>query len=365
MADNRAEAERLAAQQQVLDGERARLEADRRTFEEAQRAMQEQQRALEATTIAALHTQAVAVLNIRTLIPVVLDTDSPNYTQWRGLFLLAVGKYELSDHVLSDTSLSTDPAWTRMECVVLSWIFGTISASLVQLVMSPGTTARRAWLSLEDQFLGNKETRALYLDAEFRNFTQGDLNVSDYCRRLKAMADALGDLGEPVQDRTLVLAVLRGLNERFAHLASLIRRAKPFPSFVEVRSDLLLEELTMQNRPVVAPIALVATGQPASTGRRGTNNSRNNRRGGRNTRGNSASTPAAGQRSQVAQAAPPPRADLPWNPWSGTVQIWPHPGATSILGPRPNLAPQAPTGLYAVVGLAASSPTAVVPTGYA
>lgn len=160
-----------------------------------------------------------------------------------------------------------------MECVVLSWIFGTISASLVQLVMSPGTTARRAWLSLEDQFLGNKETRALYLDAEFRNFTQGDLNVSDYCRRLKAMADALGDLGEPVQDRTLVLAVLRGLNERFAHLASLIRRAKPFPSFVGVRSDLLLEELTMQNHPVVAPIALVATGQPASTGRRGTNNS--------------------------------------------------------------------------------------------
>lgn len=120
MADNRAEAERLAAQQQVLDGERARLEAGRRTFEEAQRAMQEQQHALEATSIAALHTQAVAVLNICTLIPVVLDTDSPNYTQWRGLFLLAVSKYELSDHVLSDTVTPRSPpirpglAWSAL-----------------------------------------------------------------------------------------------------------------------------------------------------------------------------------------------------------------------------------------------------------
>jgi hypothetical protein len=32
---------------------------------------------------------------------------------------------------------------------------------------------------------------------------------------MKGMADALADLGEPIQDRTLVLNVLHGLNERF------------------------------------------------------------------------------------------------------------------------------------------------------
>jgi hypothetical protein len=49
----------------------------------------------------------------------------------------------------------------------------------------------------------------LILDAEFRNFVQGDLSVSDYYHKLKSMADSLGDLGEPVPDRTLVLLVLR------------------------------------------------------------------------------------------------------------------------------------------------------------
>lgn len=241
----------LARQQQVLDTERARLEADRKRLEEAERAFRDQRTALEATTIAALHAQAVAVLNIRTLIPVVLDYDSPNYTKWRGLFLLVVGKYALSDHVLSDIVYPDDPAWNRMECTVLSWLYGTISSSLVEIVMSPSASARHVWLGLEEQFIGNKETRALYLDAEFRNFAQGDLSISDYCRKLKSMADALGDLGEPVLDRTLVLAVLRGLSDKFSHMAALIRRSKPLPSFVDVRAELMETNLSSSRRTEV------------------------------------------------------------------------------------------------------------------
>lgn len=39
-----------------------------------------------------------------------------------------------------------------------------------EAVMSTCTTARVVWIALEDQFLGNKETRALLLETEFRNF---------------------------------------------------------------------------------------------------------------------------------------------------------------------------------------------------
>jgi hypothetical protein len=48
--------------------------------------------------------------------------------------------------------------------------------------------------------------------------------MDDYCRKMKSMADALTDLGEPIQDRALVLNVLRGLNERFALMAQFIPR---------------------------------------------------------------------------------------------------------------------------------------------
>jgi hypothetical protein len=126
-------------------------------------------------------------------------------------------------------------------------------------------TSRAVWLLLEDMFLGNKEARTLLLDNEFRTFAQGDLSISDYCRRLKSMADQLGSLSEPVPDRTLVFAALRGLNERFAHLASFTKRQTPFPTFNKVCNDLLLEELTLNDKVKTPSTALLSTGSRPSS----------------------------------------------------------------------------------------------------
>jgi hypothetical protein len=65
-------------------------------------------------------------------------------------------------------------------------------------------------------------------------------------------------LGEPIPDRTLVLLVLRGLNERFVYVGAILERQKPFPSFTEVKKDLLVKEISMA-KPVAPPQELVAT----------------------------------------------------------------------------------------------------------
>jgi hypothetical protein len=57
-----------------------------------------------------------------------------------------------------------------MDCVVKSWISGSISLDLAEMAMERDATARTTWLTLENQFLGNRETRALHLDAQFRHF---------------------------------------------------------------------------------------------------------------------------------------------------------------------------------------------------
>jgi hypothetical protein len=120
----------------------------------------------------------------------------------------------------------------------------TISVDLHSLLRNL-PHARAAWLAIEGQFLGNAEARALRLDAAFRTFVQGDLSVSEYCRKMKTMADSLGDLDCPVEDRMLVLNVLRDLSDRYTHLWSLIMRLRPFPTFLQVRDDLALEEITL------------------------------------------------------------------------------------------------------------------------
>jgi hypothetical protein len=174
--------------------------------------------------VAQLHLQAGSVQNIRLMVPVVLEPESPSYARWRYLLLLTLRRYALDDHVLCDpTSMAPTAAWVRLDSIVLTWIVGTISVDLHSLLRNL-PHARAVWLAIEGQFMGNAEARALRLDAAFRTFVQADLSVSAYCRKMKTMADSLGDLGCPVEDRILVLNVLRGLGDRYTHLRSLIMR---------------------------------------------------------------------------------------------------------------------------------------------
>jgi len=160
-----------------------------------------------------------------------------------GNLVLTLRRYALDDHVLIDASVAAQtPLWLRLDSVVLSWILLTISLDLHDLVRN-SLDARRAWLALEGQFLGNAEARALHLDASFRTFVQADLSDGDFRRRMNGMADSLGDLGWPVEDRILVLNVLRGLSDCYAHLRTWIIRQRLFPTFLQVRDNHVMEEL--------------------------------------------------------------------------------------------------------------------------
>jgi hypothetical protein len=95
-----------------------------------------------------LHYQAGGVQNIKLLVPVVLEPASPSYARWRDLMLLTLRRYALDDHVLTDASVVVrTPAWLRLDSIVLSWIAGTISLELHDLVRNT-TDARQAWLGL-------------------------------------------------------------------------------------------------------------------------------------------------------------------------------------------------------------------------
>lgn len=62
---------------------------------------------------------------------------------------------------------------------------------------------------------------------------------------MKAMADSLGD---PVTNRYLVVTTLNSWSSKFDNMQTLITMQCPFLSFADVRSQLLLEELSKANR---------------------------------------------------------------------------------------------------------------------
>jgi hypothetical protein len=292
------------------------------------------------------------VLNVRQLVTIVLNS-STNYASWRDLMEQALQRYTLIEHVTADAS-SDDPGWIRMDSVVLNWINNFISSELHQVVRERDCTTRHLWLAIKNQSLGNREQRTLHLDAAFRTFVQGDLSVFEYCRKFKAMADGLADLGSPVEDRILVLNILRGLNQRFEYVGSVIRRYSPFPNFLKVWDDLLLEEIHMDSTgPPAAPTTLYtntappAAKPPSSTSscplggshggngggiwNRNNNKNRNNDNdggtNGKNSNGGSGRNNSSGQ--PIAPSTSDGRTGTPWptygHPWQGHMTVYPSP----------------------------------------
>jgi hypothetical protein len=96
------------AEDRHLAAEAARTEEARRAEEARLRnaALDEYESAHEA-----LWVQATAVVNVKALIPIILDKATDTYTKWRGMFLTVLGKYALTRYVLKDEAFPDRPAW--------------------------------------------------------------------------------------------------------------------------------------------------------------------------------------------------------------------------------------------------------------
>lgn len=83
--------------------------------------------------------------------------------------------------------------------------------------------------------------------------------------------------------------------EHFSHVGALLRRSRPFPTFLEARDDLILKELTLENRKESLPLRLLsptASSSPSTApqtsnmgsggagGPKSSNNNRRSKRGG-------------------------------------------------------------------------------------
>uniref|UniRef100_A0A453GX60 Retrotransposon Copia-like N-terminal domain-containing protein n=1 Tax=Aegilops tauschii subsp. strangulata TaxID=200361 RepID=A0A453GX60_AEGTS len=116
---------------------------------------------------------AIQVASVRTHVPVTLDLQASTFTKWRMLVRVLLGQYDLLPHVNAVTAAADrTPDWTREDYVVRSWLYGSISDEILDIIMAEDQTAQEAWTLITNLFLDNQMTRAVYLEAEFRGLVQ-------------------------------------------------------------------------------------------------------------------------------------------------------------------------------------------------
>ncbi|KAL6573175.1 hypothetical protein OROMI_012791 [Orobanche minor] len=229
---------------------------------------------------------ALTVTNIKNFLPLVLEMENGQYSSWAELFRIHCRAFLVIDHIIplsmpvkatttttvSDTespakdkeSARDEVLWSRLDALVLQWIYGTISNDLLHTILTPNATAHQQWERLESIFQDNKNSRAVYLENQFAQVRLDDFpNVSSYCRELKVLADQLANVGAPISNNRMVLQLIAGLSESYDGVATLIQQSDPLPQFYEARSKLILEETRKAKQAAMAAnssgMALVAT----------------------------------------------------------------------------------------------------------
>jgi hypothetical protein len=183
------------------------------------------------------------------------------------------------------------------------------------------------------------------------------------------MADGLADIGAPVE--ILILNILRGLNQRFEHVGSIIRCYSPFLSFLKVQDDQLLEEIHVDSTgPPAAPTVLYTNAASSAakplfstlshppngrnggtSGNRNKNNNKNYNSGNGGGNNGKNSNSGEGRGGSSGQTTAPIGSDGRTNyghPWQGHMTIYP--GPMPVGQQRPQAFVATP-GLYASPGL--------------
>jgi hypothetical protein len=196
------------------------------------------------TTVSPLPTNVLQSINIKSHISVELDIAESNYTEWQCFFDAFIGKFVIGSHLSSPPTPANrrDPEWAMVDQCILSWLYNTVSKDVHTIVRAPKATTFTIRNAIHDRFRDHELHRAVYLDAEFRSMVHGDMDIKTYTGKLKQLADALRDVGQPVHKTSQVLNMLRGLSSKYRHTV-LVITAKNLPhTFLPARSYLLLEE---------------------------------------------------------------------------------------------------------------------------
>jgi hypothetical protein len=148
-------------------------------------------------------------------------------------------------HLFSDPVIDRDTDWYKISSCIVNWIYTTYSLEVLHIVhkSKKEIDAFSLWTTIHALYHDNQLQHVIFYKAEFHNLYQGDLSITDYCAKLKSMADNLRDVGQPVSEPSQVLNLLRGLNPKYRHAISAITSCHPPYMFLSARSHLLMEEL--------------------------------------------------------------------------------------------------------------------------
>ena len=226
----------------------------------------------QVTPTPSKYAKILTMTNFKNLMPLKLDAEKLNYSNWHDLFLVQIRGCQALEFIQppASSSAATDPSppteeWLTVDSIIQSWIYLTISDQLVERVLkAKPKTAREVWELLEKIFKDNKRSKTVELVGELRSLDIGDLTVDAYFRKIDSLATRLDNLGSNITEEDLVTYAINGLSDKYDQVAHVILNRDPFPDLETVRSMVSLAETRMNRKRPTDSSSRISSSSPTA-----------------------------------------------------------------------------------------------------
>lgn len=202
-------------------------------------------------------TQQFSIPNLTNFVSVKLNGD--NYLSWKHQMLMVLKTLGLQKHIDANSSPPTTPpdvveTWSKADCFVSACINSTLDPSVAHLAIDTESAAD-LWKAIEESYLQQAFAKKSQLKTQFQTIKQGTNSITVYCDSIKKICDSLRSIGEKVTEPDLVLQTLHGLNSTYNMFVLNIENSETTPTFLQLRSRLLLYEERMLQQSEGVPIS--------------------------------------------------------------------------------------------------------------
>ena len=136
---------------------------------------------------------------------------------------------------------ASHPFWHRQDQLLRLAIITSLDPSLVTHV-SHSKTSRAAWLVLESLYANRSRSRVLVLKERLQLQTRGAKLFAEFLHGIKAIADELAMIDQPLSNKDLTLHVPNGLGSEFKEFTASVRTWDIAFSFEELFDRLVAYE---------------------------------------------------------------------------------------------------------------------------
>ncbi|XP_060671531.1 uncharacterized protein LOC132803216 [Ziziphus jujuba] len=199
-------------------------------------------------------------INVATQATIRLTPD--NFFTWKAQWDALLYGYALTGYVdgsLPCPSPSSNLAylfWTRKDHLLFGSLLASLSPDLASMVLS-AKTSRELWSKLCLIYAKPSRSRIIRLREKLVQ-PQGSCSITTYMFEIKAAADELPLLDEPLKDEEITIYVLKGLNPDLKGISAALRSGDTEISFEDLHERLLEYEANIHKSDIHTPHDIIS-----------------------------------------------------------------------------------------------------------